>query len=628
MSAPFPVTAYSAVNALGTSTAESRSPPARGPLGDRCLCPLPIPFEAPSGALAAPAPPLPAALGSYDSPTARLAAAALDEIRVPLDRALARHGAEHVALVVGTTTAGLARTEEAHAQLTRTGALPPSYDVHDQHSFGGLLEVLRRATGIGGPAFVVSTACSASAKALASAQRLLQAGLADAVLVGGVDALAQTTLRGFHSLEILSRRRCRPFSQRAQRHQPRGGRGLSAARARRRRGPARLLGVGESSDAHHMSAPHPEGAGALAAMARRARARRASRRREVDYVNAHSPGTRLNDLSEALGRSRRCSGATCRSRRRRATRATCWARAAPPRRSSPSSPSSRASSRRAWARIPSTTTLGLTIPTTRARAPCRARAQQLVRLRRQQRQPAVRAARVTLVPAAVLGVGLWRPGAGRQTRRRLAPAASGCAGARACSSAWWPRSPRRPRSRRARRSQPRAAGVGLSVRRARHDDRHAARRSTATAGPRLADALSQQRAQHRGRRTSRSRTATAAPRPRSRRATRPSAMVLVEAFALLDAHGAGRFSPWSPTRPLPVVLGATSARAPSRRRWLLRRRARHRGRGAGRPPLAVLEDLAAPTGRVARHEAAGVQRPVRGRGAACRDDPRRAHRKD
>jgi 3-oxoacyl-[acyl-carrier-protein] synthase-1 len=295
--APFPVTAYSAVNSLGTSTAEivRRLREGRSGIGS---CPLPVPFEAPSGALASPAPPLPAALGSYESPTARLAAAALDEIRVPLNRALARHGAEHVALVVGTTTAGLARTEEAHAHLMRTGVLPASYDVHEQHSFGGLLEVLLQLTGIRGPAFVVSTACSASAKAIGSAQRLLQAGLADAVLVGGVDALAQTTLRGFHALEILSPERCKPFSK------LRRGINLGEGAAwllleREGDGPARLLGVGESSDAHHMATPHPTGAGALAAMAS-ALEQGGTSADEIDYVNAHSPGTKLNDLSEAV----------------------------------------------------------------------------------------------------------------------------------------------------------------------------------------------------------------------------------------------------------------------------------------------------------------------------------------
>jgi 3-oxoacyl-[acyl-carrier-protein] synthase-1 len=245
-----------------------------------------------------PVPALPQALTAYDSPSARLAAAALPEIQRPLQRAVARYGAERVALIVGTTTAGLVRTEEARAHLAKTGTLPASYDLHRQHSFGGLLEALRRLTGIRGPAFVVSTACSASAKAVASAQRLLQTGAVDAVLVGGVDALAQTTLRGFHSLDILSPEPCRPLST------ARAGINIGEGAAyllleREGDASARLLGAGESSDAHHMSAPHPEGSGALAAMTA-ALEQGGVAPAEVDYVNAHSPGTKLNDLSEAL----------------------------------------------------------------------------------------------------------------------------------------------------------------------------------------------------------------------------------------------------------------------------------------------------------------------------------------
>jgi 3-oxoacyl-[acyl-carrier-protein] synthase-1 len=295
VTAAYPVTAHAAANALGATTREvvARLREARSGLGP---CPLPVPFEAPSGVCAAPA--LPASLADCDSPTARLAVAGLDEVRPALARALARHGADRVALVVGTTTAGLARTERAHATLRRTGALPADYDLHRQHSYGALLELLRRATGIAGPAFVVSTACSASAKAFGSAQRMLDAGVVDAVLVGGVDALCETTLRGFHCLEILSAEPCRPLSR------ARAGINIGEGVAyllleRAGDGPARLLGVGESSDAHHMSAPHPEGAGARAAM-QAALAQAAVAPADVDYVNAHSPGTRLNDLSEAL----------------------------------------------------------------------------------------------------------------------------------------------------------------------------------------------------------------------------------------------------------------------------------------------------------------------------------------
>jgi len=261
-------------------------------------CPIELPFETPVGAVPDTIPALPPSLSAWDSRTARLAVAGLDEILPAVSRAVARHGADRVALIVGTTTSGLARTEDAYHELRRTGALPQDYELHRQHSFGAMIEALRRVTGIAGPGFAVSTACSASAKAVGSAQRLLAAGVVDAALVGGVDALSQTTLRGFHSLQILSPVFCRPFSR--DRRGINIGEGAAYLLLERQADAAvHLLGVGESSDAHHMSAPDPTGEGARTAMAA-ALAQGGVAPDEVDYINAHSPGTRLNDLSEGL----------------------------------------------------------------------------------------------------------------------------------------------------------------------------------------------------------------------------------------------------------------------------------------------------------------------------------------
>jgi 3-oxoacyl-[acyl-carrier-protein] synthase-1 len=295
--ASFPVTAYAALNALGSTTRDviASLHAGRSGLGP---CPLELPFETPTGAVADPLPALPAALSAWDSRTARLAVAGLVEIAPAVARSVARYGADRVALIVGTTTAGLSRTEEAYHDLRRTGALPRFYNLHRQHSFGALMEALRRVTGIGGPCFAVSTACSASAKAVASAQRLLATNAVDAVLVGGVDALSQTTLRGFHSLQILSPVFCRPFGK--ERRGINIGEGAAYLLLERQGDAAvRLLGVGESSDAHHMSAPDPGGEGARAAMAA-ALAQAGRTPDDVDYLNAHGTGTRLNDLSEGL----------------------------------------------------------------------------------------------------------------------------------------------------------------------------------------------------------------------------------------------------------------------------------------------------------------------------------------
>jgi 3-oxoacyl-[acyl-carrier-protein] synthase-1 len=177
------------------------------------------------------------------------------------------------------------------------GRLPATYDFQSQHALDGILEVIRVRTGTRGPAFVVSTACSSSGKVFGSAQRLLASGVADAALVGGVDTLCQTTLRGFASLDALSSRPCRPFSS------ARDGTSLGEGAAfilleREGDGPARLVGVGESSDAHHMSHPHPEGLGAVLAMSAALRAG-AVEPSEIDYVNAHGTGTKVNDAVEA-----------------------------------------------------------------------------------------------------------------------------------------------------------------------------------------------------------------------------------------------------------------------------------------------------------------------------------------
>ena len=351
MSAAFPVTAYAAINALGTTTRDVVANLREGRTG-LGACPLELPFETPTGALPEPPPALPPSLAAWDSRTTRLAVAGLDEIMPALRRAIAAHGADRVAMVVGTTTSGLGRTEDAYHELKRTGALPQDYELHRQHSFGAMMEALRRVAGIGGPCFAVSTACSASAKAVGCAQRLLATGTADAVLVGGVDALSQTTLRGFHSLQILSPVFCRPLSR--ERRGINIGEGAAYLLIEREGdATARLLGVGESSDAHHMSAPDPTGEGARTAMAA-ALAQAGLPPADVDYIR--TAPARASTTSPRASRSPGCSAAASPSHRPRATPATCWARAARPRRSSRSSPSSRAGSRAASAPSRSTST--------------------------------------------------------------------------------------------------------------------------------------------------------------------------------------------------------------------------------------------------------------------------------
>ena len=244
--------------------------------------------------------PLPDALASWESRNNRLAWLALqqDGLREAVADAVSRHGAERVALVLGTSTSSIGETEAAYTQLDE-GAFPAAFArarVHTPHSLAGFVQ---EACGLRGPCMTVATACSSSAKVFAQAARLVHAGLADAALVGGVDTLCGSVLFGFNSLGLVSSGPARPFDV------ARDGLSLGEAggyalleRTTSEDGSPRLLGYGESSDAHHMSAPHPEGLGALQAM-RQALARAGVEADEVDHLNLHGTATPANDAVEA-----------------------------------------------------------------------------------------------------------------------------------------------------------------------------------------------------------------------------------------------------------------------------------------------------------------------------------------
>lgn len=211
---------------------------------------------------------------------------------------VARHGPTRVALILGTSTASIGDTELAYRRLD-DGHFPADLrrpQIHTPHSLAGFVAA---ATGITGPALTISTACSSSAKVFASAERLLRLGLADAALVGGVDTLCDSVLFGFNSLDLVSRQACRPFDVQ------RDGISIGEAAAfalleRVDAAPAapRLIGYGESSDAHHMSTPHPDGRGALTALDD-ALARAGINADAVDYINLHGTATVKNDEVEA-----------------------------------------------------------------------------------------------------------------------------------------------------------------------------------------------------------------------------------------------------------------------------------------------------------------------------------------
>lgn len=243
---------------------------------------------------------LPPALRAYDCRNNRFALLGLrtDGFEEAVRSAMARHGPDRVALILGTSTSGILSAEHAYRERNAEGALPEWFDYRGTHNTASVGAFVRDYFGIRGPVSVISTACSSSAKAFAAADRLISAGLADAAVVGGVDSLCLTTLYGFSSLELTSPEPCRPGDA--------ARKGLSIGEAAAfvllepaagTDGEITLAGWGESSDAHHMSAPHPDGRGSRAAM-QAALSRAGLQPGDIDYVNLHGTATPANDASE------------------------------------------------------------------------------------------------------------------------------------------------------------------------------------------------------------------------------------------------------------------------------------------------------------------------------------------
>lgn len=238
-------------------------------------------------------------LAAFDCRNNRLAELALraDGFADAVHAAAKRWGAQRVGVFLGTSTSGILQTELAYRRRdAASGALPASLHYGETHNTASVARYVRAALGLCGPAYVVSTACSSSAKVYAAAERLIRLGLIDAAVVGGVDSLCMTTLYGFKALELTAADICRPWDA------ARAGLSIGEAAAfalLERDGAAMgwLLGAGESSDGHHMSSPHPEGAGAALAM-RAALAQAGLRPEQVDYLNLHGTGTPGNDAAE------------------------------------------------------------------------------------------------------------------------------------------------------------------------------------------------------------------------------------------------------------------------------------------------------------------------------------------
>jgi 3-oxoacyl-[acyl-carrier-protein] synthase I len=237
-------------------------------------------------------------LQTCDCRSNRLAHLGLEQDRfcAAVARVRQRWGSARVGVFLGTTTSGILATEQAYRARDAVGALPASFHYAHTHSLYSVTDYVRTSLRLDGPAYSISTACSSSAKVFAAASRMIAAGVCDAAVVGGVDSLCHTILCGFNSLALLSSQPCRPWDA--------GRDGLSLGEAagfalleREADSDIALLGYGESADAHHMSTPHPAGAGALLAM-REALQRAGLTPQEIDYVNLHGTASQANDRAE------------------------------------------------------------------------------------------------------------------------------------------------------------------------------------------------------------------------------------------------------------------------------------------------------------------------------------------
>ncbi|HET6655432.1 MAG TPA: beta-ketoacyl-ACP synthase [Gammaproteobacteria bacterium] len=294
---PLAVSAYTATNAAGTGRAELLDA-----LSARCSGLAPLQgaddLDTVVGEVAGLDAPLNAAFAEYDCRNHRLARLALsqDGFQDAVAHAAAQHGARRVAVVMATSTSGIRETEQAYDHFVAEGRLPGSFHFDTTHSLHALGEFVRLTLGLAGPACTISTACSSSAKVFASAARLIAAGVVDAAVVGGVDTLCRNTLYGFNSLQLISRQPCRPCDP--DRDGINIGEGAGFALLERAEASGlRLAGYGESSDAWHMSAPHPEGRGAGAAM-RAALQSAGLEAPAIDYINLHGTASVINDRIE------------------------------------------------------------------------------------------------------------------------------------------------------------------------------------------------------------------------------------------------------------------------------------------------------------------------------------------
>ena len=251
----------------------------------------------------------------FDCRNNRLARMCLDadNFKQSVPDASRRYGTHRLGIFLGTSTSGIASTEKAYRHRKGPGAdLPDSFDYLSTHNLHSLVAFCRRYLGVTGPGLTISTACSSSSKVFAAASRYIQAGLCDAAIVGGVDSLCMTTLYGFHSLQLVSSRPCRPWDTGRDGINIGEAAGFALLEQTSKKEGVFVKGYGERSDAYHMSSPHPEGLGASIAI-RNALSMAALSADDIGYINLHGTATVNNDaaedkaVSETIGTETACS---------------------------------------------------------------------------------------------------------------------------------------------------------------------------------------------------------------------------------------------------------------------------------------------------------------------------------
>ena len=290
------VHAVGIVSALGAGVASTRAALMRGdtcgmriehdwlPHGESCV-----------GRVTAELAALPTEFVEDDCRNNRLLGAAYGQIALPVEKAKEQFGAQRLAVVIGTSTSGIAAGEQAMATKVKRGEFPPSFS-YRQQEIGATAPFAARYIGASGPAYTVSTACTSGAKALIAARRLLELGICDVALAGGVDTLCRLTVCGFTALESAAPERCNPMSR--NRRGTNIGEGAALFLLSREPAAVALVGAGESADAYHLSAPEPTGTAPEAAM-RKALAEAGATPRDIRYVNLHATATQKNDEMES-----------------------------------------------------------------------------------------------------------------------------------------------------------------------------------------------------------------------------------------------------------------------------------------------------------------------------------------